>query len=282
MGMGKFTGIIIVSDIDGTFLSKVPENYKKNISAIEEFKAEGGIFTFATGRDFHSLKKVVPETENLANAPIIISNGAKLYDITTNQYIIDAGLNIPVFMKFIKSAIEKYPEIGVRFSGDGVFMTPDINSMIIDDLSKDNLLDRAKEMPLDEIDRTSKCVIVHTNPEILDDVQKMGEEFDKGKNFYFAKSFETGLEAVNKDYTKGKTAQKLKEYLNIPNSVLYAIGDYYNDVDMILAADIGVCPENAVDTVKALVKIITKSCDEGAVADLIKIINKNKQNNTLM
>ena len=277
--MGKYTGIIIVSDVDGTFWSKIPEIYQKNTDAIEKFKQDGGIFTFATGRDFHSLKMIIPDAVDIVNAPIIVSNGSGLFDADKNKYIMEAGLNMPVFREFAKIIISKYPEIGVRFSGRGIFMVPDINLMIKDDLTTDSdtsLLEKARETPLDEIDTASKCVIVHTNPEILAEVQKMGEEFDKGENFHFAKSYAIGLEAVNKDYTKGKTARKLKEYLNLSDGVLYAIGDYYNDMDLILTADIGVCPQNAVDEIKSAATIITKSCDEGAIADLIEIIDKNK------
>ena len=273
--MGRYTGIIIVSDLDGTFWSKVPESYKKNICAIEKFKAEGGIFTFATGRDFYSLKSVISNADNIVNAPVITSNGAGLYDTKSGKYIINAHLNISQFREFIKSVIEKYPEIGVRFSENGMFMTPEINDMIKFDLSRDNFLDRAKEMPLDEISGVSKCVIIHTDSEILDDVQKMGRDSGKDKNFYFAKSYDIGLEVVNRESTKGKTAQELKKYLNMPCGVLYAVGDYYNDADLISSADVGACPQNAVDEIKAISKIITKSCDEGAIADLIDIIDAN-------
>lgn len=277
--MGKYTGIIIVSDVDGTFRSREPnpESYEKNICAIEKFKAEGGIFTFATGRDFYSLKSVIPDAENIVNAPVIVANGSKLYDTSTGIHIIDARLNMTAFREFLKIIKSRYPEIGIRFSGGGGFVVPDeLNDMIIEDVTTDSdktILNKIIVVPIDDIDDMPKCVIVH-NPEILEEVQKMGEEFDKGKNFYFSKSYERGLEVVNKDYTKGKTAIRFKEYLNINNSVLYAIGDYENDIDMILSADIGACPDNAEVKVKAVAKIITKCCDDGAIADLIEIIGR--------
>ena len=274
--MGKYTGIIIVSDVDGTFLSRIPEIYKKNVQAIERFKADGGIFTFATGRDFHSLKIVVPDAEDIANAPIIASNGASLYNFREEVYIVDEKLNMPEFMKIAKIIMAKYPEIGIRFSGNDTFMTPDINDIIKEDLTKDKdkkLYEKVREIPLDKINNATKCVIVHA-PEILDDVQKICEALDKEQNFYLAKSYDRGLEVVNKTCTKGKTSRKLKEYLEMSDGILYAIGDYYNDHDMLLSADVAVCPQNAVDAIKAAAKIITKSCDEGAIADLIEIITE--------
>ncbi|MGN1095033.1 MAG: HAD family hydrolase, partial [Eubacteriales bacterium] len=54
-----------------------------------------------------------------------------------------------------------------------------------------------------------------------------------------------------------------------PNAVLYCIGDYENDYDMLKMADIAVCPENASDRIKSISSIMTCHCKDGAVADLI-------------
>ena len=56
--------------------------------------------------------------------------------------------------------------------------------------------------------------------------------------------------------------------------VLYAIGDYENDIEMLNAADFGAAPQSALEQVKCAAKIITVGCDDGAVADLIDIIGR--------
>ena len=48
--MKKFDGILICTDLDGTLLNGDSAVSKENLDAIEYFKAEGGIFTFITGR----------------------------------------------------------------------------------------------------------------------------------------------------------------------------------------------------------------------------------------
>lgn len=48
--MGKFDGILICTDLDGTLLRNDGTISQENLSAIEYFKAEGGYFTFVTGR----------------------------------------------------------------------------------------------------------------------------------------------------------------------------------------------------------------------------------------
>ena len=48
--MGKFDGILICTDLDGTILKNDKTISNRNIEAMEYFKKEGGYFTFVTGR----------------------------------------------------------------------------------------------------------------------------------------------------------------------------------------------------------------------------------------
>ena len=48
--MGKFDGILICTDLDGTLLRSDKTISRENLEAIEHFKSEGGYFTFITGR----------------------------------------------------------------------------------------------------------------------------------------------------------------------------------------------------------------------------------------
>jgi hypothetical protein len=51
------------------------------------------------------------------------------------------------------------------------------------------------------------------------------------------------------------------------------MGDYNNDIEMLQAADLAVCPSNAVDEVKAVCDIVLdKSCEEDAVAAALEYI----------
>ena len=48
--MGKFDGILLCTDLDDTLLTTDKRVSDENSKAIEYFKSEGGLFTFATGR----------------------------------------------------------------------------------------------------------------------------------------------------------------------------------------------------------------------------------------
>ena len=58
----------------------------------------------------------------------------------------------------------------------------------------------------------------------------------------------------------------------IEKGKVFAIGDYYNDVEMLKNADISAATYGAPDDVKAIADYITVPCEEGAVADFINYL----------
>jgi len=284
--MKKFTGILLVSDFDGTFYGGVNDGYYKNIAEIERFKDNGGLFAFATGRDYYSLHELEPNAGIIANSPIVLANGSRLYDINKKEYILNYTLNMNLFSEILEIIHKKYFDIGIRFSCENGIVVNELNDIIRKDFA-DVFLPNVtlREMPFKELansgEKVYKCVIVH-DPEKVDDARKIGENFKSESNinreFLFTKSYPRGLEIVNAQASKGAMAIKLKEYLTVRDNInykLFAIGDYDNDFDMLNLADIGAAPANALDHVKSAAKVHTVNCKDGAVADFIKIIERD-------
>ena len=76
--MKTFEGILICTDLDGTLLRNDKSISRENSEAIEYFKANGGRFTFVTGRMPYFSQKA-REMIN-PNAPIGCINGGGVYD----------------------------------------------------------------------------------------------------------------------------------------------------------------------------------------------------------
>ena len=83
--MGKFDGILICTDLDGTLYKNDKTISAENKSAIEYFKNEGGYFTFITGR-IAAGAKIVNDIIK-ANAPCGCVNGGGIYDYRTEKLL---------------------------------------------------------------------------------------------------------------------------------------------------------------------------------------------------
>ena len=85
-------------------------------------------------------------------------------------------------------------------------------------------------------------------------------------------------EMVNEGTNKGNAVLKLAEILGVEKEKTAAIGDYYNDLEMLKAVGFPACCGQAPDDMKAISKLVTCHCNFGAVAELLEHIINNKGN----
>jgi hydroxymethylpyrimidine pyrophosphatase-like HAD family hydrolase len=86
-------------------------------------------------------------------------------------------------------------------------------------------------------------------------------------------SSEIFLEYLPYGVSKGSALRKLKDYMG-GNYIIYAVGDYNNDIEMLHEADIGIATDNAIPMLKESADLITVTNDENAIADVIYRIIK--------
>ena len=65
---------------------------------------------------------------------------------------------------------------------------------------------------------------------------------------------------------------KVAELLQIDPAHTAAIGDYFNDWEMLKAVGVSACCGQAPKKIKEIVDLVTCHCDRGAVADLIEYL----------
>ena len=113
-----------------------------------------------------------------------------------------------------------------------------------------------------------KIVCRFNTMEEADAFKTFAKENPAFKDCYISKSWSVGVELNPLSATKGTAIEFIKNYLgDIHTSV--GIGEYENDIPLLLCADIGVCVANGLDAVKSIADRIVKRNDECAVADLI-------------
>ena len=78
--------------------------------------------------------------------------------------------------------------------------------------------------------------------------------------------------------SKAGALASLLKMLNIKKGGYFAIGDYYNDVPMVKAADIGAVTAEAPEDVKRAANKVVGSAADGAVADFIEYLKERFKN----
>ena len=271
--MGKFENIIIVSDIDGTFLGKDSRMVPENLEAIEYFKSEGGLFTVATGREAYSIPHRIPLIAELCNAPVIACNGAYIWDASNDRILLEEFLPEPEISQIVDAARAACPDVSLRVACGGKHLT-DKEYPILKAVSE-RYPGRIEVLPYENIPHGQWHQITWMDePEALDRVRSVIEPLFRG-GCTCSLGGRTLLEVHSVKGTKGAMLPRLKSLIGKENATLWAIGDYENDYLMLKMADRCAMPENGIERLREIPGIVTVcDHDEGAIAGLIRHIEQ--------
>ncbi|HKM42952.1 MAG TPA: HAD-IIB family hydrolase [Limnochordia bacterium] len=92
---------LLISDIDGTIMDHQEIISPQTKQALNSLTAEGIGVTLATGRNYWEARGIVKELN--IKLPVILANGAQIYDFTSEQLLYADELDIPVMMNFLRS-----------------------------------------------------------------------------------------------------------------------------------------------------------------------------------
>ena len=88
--LGKFNGVLLVSDFDDTLYGEDMRITRENVEALTYFTREGGTSPVPAGR---ARPNFAPHASHIPiNAPVILSNGSALYDFRTGEMIYETFL----------------------------------------------------------------------------------------------------------------------------------------------------------------------------------------------
>lgn len=280
--MGLFDGCLLASDIDGTLLLSdyLPQ---RNIDAIDFFVREGGAFSLATGRTAGAVSSVTAKLKNLS--PSIVANGSVIYDFNKDKALYEQF--VPNEDRYIvKEVIDGCNTVGVEIHSGKQVLVVNSNQETIDHEKYENLV----SLPLDYEDALSynwnKVLYLFANTDEAKRVKEIISRCKHNSQFVDTSAVIDGrrryyYEHVPKNISKATSLAKLCEMLGIKKGCLFAIGDYYNDLEMIKTADIGAALIDSPDEVKAVADRVVCSAENGAVADFINYlteIRKETQN----
>ena len=263
--------ILVVSDMDGTLLASDCTIPTCNLETIRLFTELGGKFTVATGRTVSSVE-MYPELAALLH-PAITNGGCVLYDFKNKKPAKSVILPHLAARQALRDVLHKYPQVGAMVMGADMNLyqvrpSPELNKLIQNEQMQ--LLHR----PYEDLPDDWNKVLLAAQPEALQEVSTyVSSRIYPG--VYFISTNKQYMEVMPKGVSKGSALHDLCDLLGVSLHNTYALGDYFNDVDVMQQAGYAVAMGNAPNEVKQLANEVVGSNDEGGVGQfLYKLIKK--------
>ncbi len=279
--MGRFSDILMTSDFDRTLTDYDSNIPQKNIEAILEFEAEGGLFTMATGRSVPMFRKYMPLVPT--NAPLILYNGAALYD-TDSEKLLWAE-EIPGGVELVRTLHDRYPKLFLEVQGVEHHYLFDENPMrekFLDFFGASHKNIVIEQLPLPLIkpsfsgtfyDHTAAQFYTGTAEE-LEYIRQVAEELrlDFGDVMEVDIAMPRIIDMQAKNVSKGRTARKLADALD--RKILVCCGDGLNDVSMLREADFPFVPCDCSPELLNMGFNVTVSCNNGTIYGVLEELKK--------
>lgn len=264
----KFSGYLIVSDMDATLLCDNHTVSEKNRRAIEYFIENGGAFTVATGRMVEAVKSYIPPLT--LTAPALLHNGAKIYDFSKDTVLYEKTIEEDR-KNAIKRAYDEIPEVGLEVYSDEKVYVYRRCEQTKRFLTRN--YDVTYELPDDVWEKPWIKVLLIGNREVLDKYEPIyREKYDSGCAVRSGSDF---LDVVANGVSKGNALDRLIEMMGFDREKVIAVGDNMNDISMLEAAGISYAVENAEESAKQIADYIAPSNNDDAIAFIIENLEKS-------
>lgn len=255
---------MIVIDVDDTLLNdklEVTEGTKAALAAAIE---QGVIVTLATGRMYASAKNIAKQI-NL-NVPLITYQGSLVKNLMDEQVLYERAVPIDVTRE-IYDYCEKH-NLHLQVYYDDKLYAQKENQRLIDysNLSK---IPYILEPDLSKLlTQPSTKLIIIDDPAKLDRITPEIQAL-VGDRVHLTKSKPQFLEVLHNEGTKGHAVTFLAAHFGCELSEVIAIGDSWNDREMLEVAGLGVAMGNAIEGLKQLADYVTLSNEEEGVKHVI-------------
>ena len=259
---------VICCDIDGTLVRDDKSLSEENKYWIKKAVQERGVeFTLVSGRMYNGVR---PFYDLLGIAgPISCYNGASLYD--SDGHIVEEH-RVPhdISMKVLE--VQRQSGVPLILFNDQKWYLQEQDNYVHPKKLKvyqTECIEGDFTQLLSEFD-TNKLLFMTADNAKLDEVESIlrGMGLAEGSlTFYRSADF---LELMPYGVNKGMAIDALARHFKIPTSQIMAIGDDYNDIEMLQRAGFSVAMGNAVQPAKEAAKYITDTNMNDGVAKAIQ------------
>lgn len=269
---------LIAMDIDGTLLDSGSRLPSENAQAIAEAASRGIEIAVVTGRRFNSARLIAEELP--CDVELIVSNGA-LVKSKSGETHLRTLLSAETARRVLHATEEFRPMSGVIFdrpsANQVVFERIDWDGPFIGPYLRRHRHQVAEVMPLTnclngedpvEVMFIGECAMIRSAMNTLESVE-FRSDYTLALTEYEHRNLSM-LDVLQRGVTKGAALAQWTRRRGIPRESVMAIGDNWNDREMLEYAGLPVIMGNSVPELKSLGWTTTLSNDECGVAEAIR------------
>lgn len=258
---------LVAMDLDDTLLRDDWTISPRVVKAIQKAQAQGVKMTIATGRMPISTR---PYAEQLGlDVPVITYHGAMIQQAISGDILFRRVIPSSIASEIVRDVVERGIYAQVYLKDRVITQTLNewsqeyarIASVRIEEANLSSLLSREPE-------GVEKILVIAGEADLNQLVPLLSQRY--GKKVHLTKSKPHFLEIIESSVNKGIALAALAERFGIAQQDVMAIGDSFNDLEMIQYAGVGVAMGNARPEIKEQADIVTVTNQEDGVAEAIE------------
>ncbi|MBR2532144.1 MAG: HAD hydrolase family protein [Lachnospiraceae bacterium] len=270
----KYSNAAILTDLDGTLFNSQGKVSADDRASIQEFIDGGGLFGIASGREPHNARLHLPDLS--LNGPSIVLNGAAVYDFAGHRYLntilMDKEAAVDVLLHCQEQDLPLDQQV---YTTEGIFYASPV------EIANPEFLRVSQPfsfMPLQALKEKKwfKILFLEREPDALAPMREYLAQKGYERRLSLVEGW-TDVVKVGKyqellplGINKGTAVDSLRQLPVYEGRTIFAIGDYWNDREMLCAADVPCAPENAINEIKEVCRYILPSHNDSAIAYLIR------------
>jgi len=256
---------LIAIDVDDTLINDDKIVTEATQQALEQAIAKGVTVTLATGRMYASAQAIARQIG--MNVPLITYQGSLVKNLLDGHVLYERSVPQDAARRIWQYAEEHGLHLQLYIDDQLYVQVDNEKTQSYAGLSKIPYIVEPDFSKL--IDQPSTKMLIIDEPDYLDEVAVKLREI-LGSEVHITKSKPHFLEIMHSEGTKGHALTYLAEHFGCDLSEVMAIGDAWNDREMLEVAGLGVAMGNAVPSLKEIADEITLSNNDDGVAHIIR------------
>lgn len=251
---------LLVTDMDGTLVDSHRVMHQETIEALDWLRKQGHVVCYATGRRKYDMERVAYQYDCVDY--VVLNTGSIIEDARTHEYLFDEYVLPEASAQLIDACVERGWQLYVIFN-DGYGL---------------NIITPGSE---DYAEATGCAPIVYRSSADLDLGKVQGFMVSRDRMEIVSYIEETGLpltcicsepecyDITPKGCSKWETVSRLAAMLEIPQKNIIAMGNWLNDMEMVVNAGCGVAVADACEELRAAADFVTtRGHSEDAILDV--------------